>query len=269
MRQLPKSPAVYFISNAEGELIYIGKARDLRRRLGQYRNAKRRKRHKKMRVIVKEAHQIRFTLYDTHREACIEEARLIQELRPRWNIAGAFYFMYPMVGLKKEGDQTYFCFTTTPEFYPDYSLHGSYRSRERVAEGFFALIRLLKYVGHASPRPALKDRKKTPHSYVYGFRKIPDHYIDLWNEYFQGESKAALETLILDMLENAGARAARTEVQEELRLIARLWKHEIRPLAQARKRTGFKSYPVSQKDRDILFLNNRFELHPELDAPLT
>ena len=89
---LPACPAVYRVYGSDGLLIYIGKAKNLRRRLGQYRNAKRRKKHFKMRQIVADAARIEFDLCPTDLEACLLEARLIQEHRPRWNTAGAFFF---------------------------------------------------------------------------------------------------------------------------------------------------------------------------------
>ena len=53
--QLPMSPGVYLFKDAEEKVVYVGKAKNLRRRLSQYRNAGRRKVHRKMRLIVREA----------------------------------------------------------------------------------------------------------------------------------------------------------------------------------------------------------------------
>src|SRR5688500_8733930 len=94
---LPACPGVYRVLNDEGQTVYVGKAKNLRRRLAQYRNAKRCKAHRKMRSIIGDAAKIEWEIYPSDLEACLQEAKLIQTLRPRWNVAGAFAFLYPLV----------------------------------------------------------------------------------------------------------------------------------------------------------------------------
>ena len=88
---LPTTPGIYRIFNVAGELIYVGKAKNLRRRLGQYKNAKRTKKHRKMRLIVSEADRVETEDCSSDLDAYLLEAKLIQELRPKWNTAGAFH----------------------------------------------------------------------------------------------------------------------------------------------------------------------------------
>ena len=58
MAGLPAKPGIYKIYDSSGLLIYIGKAKNLKRRLSQYRNAKRCKKHLKMRTLAGEATRI-------------------------------------------------------------------------------------------------------------------------------------------------------------------------------------------------------------------
>ena len=51
LKELPQSPAVYLFKDETGEVLYTGKAKNVRRRLSDYRNASRRKAHRKMRSI--------------------------------------------------------------------------------------------------------------------------------------------------------------------------------------------------------------------------
>ncbi|MCM2324769.1 MAG: hypothetical protein NDJ90_16035, partial [Oligoflexia bacterium] len=81
----------------------------------------------------------------------------------------------------------------------------------------------------------------------------------LWTDFWKGESKVALEELILSLVENAAARKARSEVQEQLNALIRFWKHEALALHRARRATSRSAYPVAQKDRDILFLEYRHQ----------
>jgi excinuclease ABC subunit C len=55
LESIPGFPGVYLVYNLKDELIYVGKAKNLKRRLSQYRNTARRKKHRRMRGIVKEA----------------------------------------------------------------------------------------------------------------------------------------------------------------------------------------------------------------------
>src|SRR6185436_15180852 len=85
LESLPQSPGVYRVYDQEDELIYVGKAINLKHRLSQYRNTMRRKKYLRTRGIVKEAARIEIQCAETHLEACLTETRLIQKHRPRWN----------------------------------------------------------------------------------------------------------------------------------------------------------------------------------------
>src|SRR5262245_10237008 len=100
LESLPGYPGVYLVYDQKGELIYVGKAKNLKRRLSQYRNTLRLKKHRRMRGIVKEAARIEIQCAQTHLDACLTETRLIQGHRPRWNIVGAYSFLYPLIGIQ-------------------------------------------------------------------------------------------------------------------------------------------------------------------------
>jgi excinuclease ABC subunit C len=255
LSSVPTCPGVYFIYNESDQLIYIGKAKNLRRRLGQYKNAKRRKKHAKMRSIVAEAQRIEYRMLATDLEACLEETRLIQQHRPKWNVAGAFYFLYPMVGIRKKDGLTLFCYTTQPELFPEFNFHGAYRSRHLTKNAFFALMDLLSYVGHRVKKPS-RQTGEARHSYIVSFRQLPESLAEDWALYWKGESKLACENLVLSLVENAGARHAPRRIQEGLNELKRFWRHEAAPLQRAIERTQWPNFPVSQKERDILFLKS-------------
>jgi len=252
---VPTTPGIYLISNEAGELIYVGKAKNLRRRLSQYRSAKRRKKHQKMRLIMADAFEIRIENCASDLDASLLEAKVIQEKRPKWNTAGAFHFIYPMIGLKKNDGSLHFCFTTTPECLEGFEYHGAYRSRSTTGTAFFSLMKILTYIGHKS-KTKPKDRIK--YSYVYSFRNLPEHWFPLFSDFLKGESKNIFEELVMALVENTGARRKPREIQKHLNLIARFWRHEAKALSNARASSGFTAYPVPQKERDFIFLKYRF-----------
>lgn len=89
---VPTSPGIYRIYDNQSQLIYVGKAKNLKRRIGQYRNAKRRKKHQKMQKIIQNADRIQFDICASELDAELMETQLIQAFRPKWNTAGAFFF---------------------------------------------------------------------------------------------------------------------------------------------------------------------------------
>src|SRR5215471_848697 len=115
LESLPSSPGVYLVYDQRDELIYVGKAKNLRRRLAQYRNTLRRKKHRRMRGIVRESARIEIQCAETDLDACLAEVMLIQKHRPRWNIVGAYSFLYPLIGIREANGNVEFCMTTTPE----------------------------------------------------------------------------------------------------------------------------------------------------------
>src|SRR5215475_4417669 len=115
VESLPGCPGVYLVYDQLNELIYVGKAKNLKRRLSQYRNTLRRKKDRRMRGIVKEAARIETKCVETHLDACLTEVMLIQKHRPRWNVVGAYSFLYPLIGIRTANGNIEFCMTTSPD----------------------------------------------------------------------------------------------------------------------------------------------------------
>ena len=254
---VPSAPGVYRFYDESGTLLYVGKAANLRRRLGQYRTAGRRKKERKRRALVTAAARIAWDVCESPLAAALTEIRLIQTLRPRRNVASAFPFLYPYVGIRAEGCETYFCLTTSPDAFATFAFHGAFRSREVTGEAFWALMRLLRFIGHPVPRHRCKRFVAARRSHVVGFRRLPGDAALLWDRLLRGESREALETLALQLIEHAAARVKRAEIQEDLRAIAHFFEEEACALARARAATGYAHYPVPQRDRDPLFAQYR------------
>ena len=168
---VPRSPGVYRVLDGDARVIYVGKAANLHRRLSQYRNASRRKAHRKMREIVKGAASIAFDTCETAHAAAVREAELIESLRPCWNVVGAFSFLYPFVGLgQSAAGHAVLAFSTTPAERADLTWHGAYRSRDVSGTAFFALIRLLGLVGH---RERTARRPRGTRTWACEIRRLP------------------------------------------------------------------------------------------------
>jgi excinuclease ABC subunit C len=254
---VPLAPGIYRLYDAAGGLLYVGKALNLRQRLAQYRTTTRTKKDRKHRALVRSADRIEWQACASELEASLTEIQLIQELRPPRNVAGAYPFLYPFVGIQVDGQDTRFCLTTSPEAFTGFDMHGAFRSRRVTREGFFALMRLLRFVGHPTPRPR-RGRLSVPrYSHVYTFRRLPRDWPESWKLLLRGAARTAVEQLSLRLLEHAGARARGPLVQADLRAVARFFDDEASTLAAAIAATGYAGYPVPQRERDALFLRYR------------
>src|SRR5262249_14866108 len=98
LASVPSQPGVYRLYDATGALLYVGTARNLRRRLAQYRTTRHRKKDRKRRALVRSADRIAWEVCESELDASLAEIRLIQALRPSKNVAGAFPFLYPFIG---------------------------------------------------------------------------------------------------------------------------------------------------------------------------
>jgi len=254
---VPSAPGVYHLYDSSGTLLYVGKARDLHRRLAQYRTTGRTRKDRKRRKLVRAADRITWQLCESELAASITEIRHIQALRPRANVAGAFPFLYPFVGIQVDGHEARFCLTTSPEAFPSFDFHGAFRSREVTGGAFFALMRLLRFIGHPTPIRRHDRLTMARHSHVLAFRRLPPDCAGKWASFLRGGSRWALEHLCLCLLEHAGARARSAEIQEDLHALRRFFDDEAAPLAAAIAATGHTGYPVPQRDRDTLFLRYR------------
>ncbi|HLU87405.1 MAG TPA: excinuclease ABC subunit UvrC [Taishania sp.] len=97
---LPEKPGVYQYFNASGQIIYVGKAKNLKKRVSSYFNKT--LDNNKTRVLVKSIQSIKYIVVDTELDALLLENNLIKEYKPRYNILLKDDKTYPWICIKKE-----------------------------------------------------------------------------------------------------------------------------------------------------------------------
>ncbi len=249
LESVPRGPGVYRFLNGTGRIIYIGKAVNLRRRLGQYRKARRLKRHRRMAAIVREAVSLSFERCELELDALLLEDRLIREHRPKWNVQGAYCFLYPFVGIRQDrgAGALELVLTSRPDGFPGFQFYGAYRSRQLVEEGFEALTSLVGVICDL----------ESSRGGIHRFRRVPAAWAASLGSFFQGESQEALSGLVLALTECAWARRQPDRIQDSLNALKRFWKHEAKRLRDARKALGLGDEIISQQRRDELFIRYR------------
>lgn len=251
------TPGTYAFYGINDQILYVGKAKNLRRRLSQYKNSKRLRKHRKMRKIVTHAVRLEWTQSATHLDACVEEVKLIQKHRPQFNIEAKYSFLYPMIGLEEKKDTVVFCLTTHPENFPSFQFFGSFRSRRLSGNAFFSLYRVLKFLYHPASKKSTEKPKGVKHSYLLGLRKLPPPKLEKIKQFLKGDSRELLEDITWKLLEKKAARVLSWSVQEDLDHLARFFRYEAKPLNNVLQKISWEIYPIPQIERDLVFLRSR------------
>lgn len=97
---LPSSPGIYQYLNKEGVIIYVGKAKNLKRRVYSYFS----KEHQsaKTRVLVSKIADIRYIVVNTEEDALLLENNLIKKYKPRYNVLLKDDKSYPSICVSNE-----------------------------------------------------------------------------------------------------------------------------------------------------------------------
>ncbi|TVZ58086.1 excinuclease ABC subunit C [Flavobacteriaceae bacterium MAR_2010_105] len=100
LQTLPHQPGVYQYFDADDKLLYVGKAKDLKKRVSSYFT----KQHDygKTKVLVKKIHTIKHIVVDTETDALLLENNLIKKYQPRYNVMLKDDKSYPWICIKNE-----------------------------------------------------------------------------------------------------------------------------------------------------------------------
>ena len=101
LKSLPKKAGVYRFSDADGKVIYVGKAKNLKSRVSSYFN-KNVHENAKTKILVKKIEQINVVIVETEYEALLLENNMIKKYQPRYNIMLKDDKTYPFICVKKE-----------------------------------------------------------------------------------------------------------------------------------------------------------------------
>ena len=100
IQSLPPNPGVYQFYDAEDRILYVGKAKNLKKRVASYFNKIHE--HGKTRVLVRKIINIRHIVVPTESDALLLENNLIKKYRPRYNVLLKDDKTYPWICIKKE-----------------------------------------------------------------------------------------------------------------------------------------------------------------------
>ena len=97
---IPHKPGIYKYYDKDDTILYVGKAKDLRKRVASY--FVKNQAYGKTRVLVRKIRHIAFTVVETEQDALLLENALIKKLQPKYNIQLKDDKSYPYICIKKE-----------------------------------------------------------------------------------------------------------------------------------------------------------------------
>jgi excinuclease UvrABC nuclease subunit len=197
---VPKKPGVYVMTSSTGQILYVGQSRNLRSRLGTYRNANPEHLPRRIVRMVHLVASITWEECQTGRLAKVRENELLRLLRPRFNRANTFPQAYCFLGMRTTGRRLDLYWTRDGESRHD--LFGAFKSG--VVYAFGALCRLLWSAlnqpksAHELPRQLITGR--TPTEFTFEFSTGNDRHdvaatAPLLNSFLAGESDELLRWL--------------------------------------------------------------------------
>ncbi|MBR1859227.1 MAG: excinuclease ABC subunit C [Selenomonadaceae bacterium] len=154
LKQLPQTPGVYIMKDANGKVIYVGKSINLKSRVSQYFHHS--DQPPKTRAMVKNAADFDIINVGTEFEALILECNLIKKYRPRYNVSLKDDKMYPYVKLTAEQFPR-ICITRRPiedgsRYFGPYTNAGAMQQSLKLLRKLFPL----RTCKHFHKRPCLE-----------------------------------------------------------------------------------------------------------------
>lgn len=97
---VPHQPGCYQFLDENGTVIYVGKAKDLKKRVSSYFNKQHD--HPKTRILVRKIRQIKYIVVNSEEDTFLLENNLIKKLKPRYNVMLKDDKSYPFIVVKNE-----------------------------------------------------------------------------------------------------------------------------------------------------------------------
>jgi len=211
LKHLTHRPGVYRMLDAKGQVIYVGKARDLRRRVGSYFSG--RAQDSKTIALLRAIANLEVTVTGTETEALMLEYNLIKQHKPRFNVVLRDDKSYPYIHVSTDHEFPRLSFYRGPRSRKG-RLFGPYPSAGSVRESLSQLQKLFQvrqcedsYFANRS-RPCLQYQLQRCTAPCVGFIDREDYGRDVENAvlFLQGESDAVTESLVARMEEAAAAQ---------------------------------------------------------------
>ncbi len=230
LQTLPDSPGVYQYYDQEGKILYVGKAKNLKKRVASYFN----KNHDnaKTNVLVRKIVEIKHIVVSSEADALLLENNLIKKLQPRYNVLLKDDKTYPWICIKKEPFSRIFptrrMIKDGSEYYGPYT---NFKTVNTILDLIAALYPLRTCNYDLAPANILSGKFKVCLEYHIGNCKGPcegfetlEHYqkqVEAIRQILKGNFKDSLRDFKKQMLEYASAMQfeAAQKIKEKIEVL--------------------------------------------------
>ena len=251
VRRLPDSPGVYRMMGEDGEVLYVGKARSLKKRVIQY--AQGRFHTQRIALMVDLTRSMEFVTTRTETDALLLEINLIKQMTPKFNVLLRDDKSFPEIVIRREHPAAQLrkhrgAHTIRGDYFGPFASAHSVTKTLNTLQKAFLLRSCSDSVYEARTRPCMLHQIKRCAAPCTGLISLEDYagLVDQAEAFLRGKSRAVLATLSSQM------QAASDDMEFEL--AARL-RDRIRALASVSQETQIN--PESLEEADV------FALHAE------
>ncbi|MFT5418177.1 MAG: excinuclease ABC subunit C [Gammaproteobacteria bacterium] len=204
-RELPTKPGVYQFSDGAGDIIYVGKAKHLKKRVSSYFNSPTNM-TPKVRSMVGYVQSMAVTVTRTENEAFLLESNLIKDLRPRYNIILRDDKSYPYIYVANDEDFPKLSFhrgarNGSGRYFGPYPNAGAVRSTLNLLQKLFLLRQCDDSYFRNRTRPCLQHQIKRCTAPCVGLIEANDYKKDVQRAvlFLEGRSQEVVDSLTVDM----------------------------------------------------------------------
>ncbi len=199
LSQLTEKPGVYRMFDQSKQVIYVGKAKNLKKRVSSYFNKQ--DSSVKTQVMVKQIVYIEVTVTNTETEALLLENNLIKELKPRYNVVFRDDKSYPYVFLSK-GDYPRLVYhrgakKEKGEYFGPFPSAGAVRQSLSLLQKLFKVRQCEDSVFKNRSRPCLQYQIKRCTAPCVNFISKEDYAqdVELTRLFYQGKNEQVIDLL--------------------------------------------------------------------------
>jgi excinuclease ABC subunit C len=210
LKNLTPRPGVYRMLDSEGTVLYVGKARNLRKRVASY--FQRTALGPKTRALVAQIAAIEITVTNTEGEALLLENNLIKTLRPRYNVLLRDDKSYPYIYLSTEQRYPRLAFHRGARrgrgsYFGPYPSAGAVRESLQLLQKLFRIRQCEDSFFSNRSRPCLQYQIKRCTAPCVGYISPEEYAEDVRNTvlFLEGKDRAVIDGLVARMEKTSAA----------------------------------------------------------------
>lgn len=201
---LTSKPGVYRMLNKDGKVIYVGKAKNLKKRVSSYFSAS--EKTPKTAVMVSHIANIEITTTHTENEALILESNLIKSLKPQYNVTYRDDKSYPHIYLSADKDYPRLSYyrgmkKSTGRYFGPYPSAGAVRESLNLLQKIFLVRQCEDSFFKNRSRPCLQFQIKRCTAPCVGEISVEDYQEDVRHAvmFLEGKNTSVIDELVVKM----------------------------------------------------------------------